>query len=358
MPRRKLLFYMHALEGGGAERVVALLASGFARRGFEVILAVDAEARQNTPYLSADVRTVILGRGHARTTFRLARLLSRERPDISISALGASNLKHALACLAAGRTSRAVLTNHGFRESEPQRLSRLGNGMTPLTSRLCARTVCVSAVLRRHVVETWACDPARTVVIPNPVAIDEAVPARSEAELVSRLPMVLAAGRLIPLKGFMTLLRAFADVRSSDARLVILGEGPQRAEMEAEIRRLGLGERVQLPGYVDNPWAYFRAARCFALSSVAETFGNVIVEALAHGLPVVATRCGGAEEVLGDDLGQLVQVGDEAALTEALGGALARPGDPSPRVRRARAFSVDVALDQYEWLITEIIAQI
>lgn len=357
MPRRKILFYMHALEGGGAERVFALLASGFARRGHEVILAVDAQARENALFIGDDVRTVTLGRGHARTTLRLARLLLRERPDISFSAPGASNLKHASAGLATGRLSRVVLTNHGFRESEPQRLSRWGNNLTPLTSRLCARTVCVSEVLRRHVVETWGCDPARTVVIPNPVATDKAVPATSKAELHARPPLVLAAGRLTPLKGFLTLVRAFAAVNPPDARLVILGEGPQRAKLEAETRRLGLGERVALPGYADDPWSHFRGARCFALSSVAETFGNVVAEALAHGLPVVATRCGGAEEVLGEGLGHLVEVGDVAGLGDALSRALAAPGDPVPRVRRAQAFSVDVALDRYERLVTEVIRQ-
>lgn len=349
--RRKYLFSIHGLTGGGAERVIALIASGLARRGHDVLLAVDARADDNAGFLDPAVRVVPIGTGHVRGIAALARLLATERPDVSMSALGASNLKHALAALRAGRAGRAVLSCHGHFENEPGLLSRLGNLAVPVTSRLTARTVAVSAELRGHLIRGLA-GPARTVVIHNPIATGAACPARSEAELLAREPLVLAAGRLVPNKGFAELIRAVAAL---DARLVILGEGHERGALRAEAERLGMAHRVEMPGYQPEPWAWFRRARVFALASHREAFGNVVVEALAHGLPVVATDCGGPREILEDGRhGALVPVGDDAALARALREALAHPGDPAPRVLRAADFAVETVLDRYEQLFSEI----
>ena len=151
------------------------------------------------------------------------------------------------------------------------------------------------------------------------------------------------------------LLRAFARLERPDARLIILGEGPERPRIEAEIAALGLRDRVDLKGYVEAPWDYYARARCFALASDSESFGLVVAEALAFGLPVVTTDCGGPGEILDDGrYGLLVGVGDEAAMTQALAKALDAPGDPGPRIARARNFSVKSALDNYAALFDEI----
>jgi glycosyltransferase involved in cell wall biosynthesis len=121
---------------------------------------------------------------------------------------------------------------------------------------------------------------------------------------------------------------------------------------------LGIAERVDMPGYVNEPWAYFEKARVCAVSSLSESFSNAVVEALAHGLPVVATDCGGPREIISAPAeGVLVPVGDEAALAAALGAALAAPGDPAPRIARAAAFSVEHALDAYQRLFEDVVAK-
>ena len=112
-----------------------------------------------------------------------------------------------------------------------------------------------------------------------------------------------------------------------------------------------------MPGYVAEPWGYFARARLCAVSSRSESFSNAVVEALAHGLPVVSTDCGGPGEIISrPEEGVLVPVGDESALAAALAAALASPGDPAPRIARAELFSVDRALDAYERLFEEVIA--
>jgi glycosyltransferase involved in cell wall biosynthesis len=355
MTKRKLLFYTHAMSGGGAERVWALLASGFAERGDEVILAVDFEATPNSDYVSPAVRRVTLGRNHLVATWRLARLLARERPDTSISALSISNLKHLAAAVIAGRRSQAIQTYHGYSHSEPQFLSRVGYALTCLSSRLLARTVAVSDGLLDAIRVIWGASKRRSLRIYNPVAAAALANDAAFTPLGEREPVVLGIGRLVGYKNFPLLVRAFAHVQPRNARLVILGEGPERAAIESEIARLGLGGRVMLAGYVGTAWPYFAKARCLALASNSETFGLVVVEALAQGLPVIATASDGPSEILdGRGLGTLVPRGDAVALAQAITATLAAPGDPAPRIVRARAFALDAALDAYARLFDEI----
>jgi glycosyltransferase involved in cell wall biosynthesis len=164
------------------------------------------------------------------------------------------------------------------------------------------------------------------------------------------LPVILGAGRLSRQKDFPTLIRAFAEVRRArPARLVILGDGAQRAELEALVRTLGLADAVALPGFTSNPYAHMARAAVFVLSSRFEGFPNVLVEALAVGTPVVATDCpsGPAEILERGRHGRLVPVGQADALARALLATLDAPGDPAGRRRRAADFSADASVSTY-----------
>jgi glycosyltransferase involved in cell wall biosynthesis len=142
------------------------------------------------------------------------------------------------------------------------------------------------------------------------------------------LPVIMGVGRLVAQKDFPNLIWAFAEVRSRiDARLMILGEGPDRAKLEQLVTELELGEWVSLPGFVKDPVSLMARAATFALSSVREGLPTVLIEALATGVPVVSTDCeSGPREILrGGELGRLVPVGDSAALAEAITAALSEP---------------------------------
>ena len=358
MMQRKLLFYTHGLTGGGAERVWALLASGFAACGHEVIFAVDYASPENAAFLDPSIRVETLGRNHAQAIWHLSRLMVREKPDASLSALGISNLKHFIGAALAGRLRRAILSYHGYCESEPRFLSRLAYFLTPVTTRLCARTICVSDGLRTYVTRAFRADAKRTVRIYNPVLGGPAPTTHSKAEIGARDPLVLACGRMVPYKNFSMLVRAFARGAPQRAQLVILGEGPDRPNIEAEVVRCGLRDRVSLPGYMPQPWPYYARATCFVSSSQSESFGLAVVEALAQGLPVIATDCDGPREVLqGGCYGTIVPLGDETALASGIARALADPGDPAPRIERARAFSVETGVAEYEGLIEQILVE-
>jgi glycosyltransferase involved in cell wall biosynthesis len=297
--------------------------------------------------------------GRLEATLSLARILRREKPDVSISAISACNLRHAVAATLVGRRNRAIMTYHGHVTAEPELSNQIGYWATSITSRLVARTVAVSDGLRRHMVEDWGSSPRKTVRIYNPtLAGNPDTAAKTEAELLSREPIVLSAGSFLPRKNFPALVRAFAHVKTTGARLVVLGEGRMRGDIEAEIARLGLGDRVTLTGYQREPWAFYRQARCFAFASKEESFGLVLVEALGQGLPVIVTPSDGPNEIMSDPrYGELVAHDDPLVMAAAIDRALTAPGDPRPRLARAADYSVDVGLDNYEAMIEEVAAE-
>ena len=174
--------------------------------------------------------------------------------------------------------------------------------------------------------------------------------------------MVLGVGMLKPQKDFATLIRAFARLRASrPARLVILGDARGAAkdlafrdELKALPAALGIAEDVAFPGFVANPFAWMARAACFALSSRWEGLGNVVIEALACGCPVVSTDCpsGPAEILAGGRYGRLVPVGDAAALAEAIAATLDAPPPRAELLARAERFSRARAAEEYLALLS------
>ncbi len=347
--RLDILLYLPSLAGGGAERLFAQLASELVRRGHALTLAVDTYASENAGHLDARVRVVQLGGNHAQAALRLAGILRTQKPDVSLSALGGQNLKHFAAALFAGRLRHAAQSCHGFYEGEPKLLSRLSFLLTAVTSRLMARTVAVSDALRDDLLARFRASAKRTARIHN------GVPTTYVASAPEQPPIVLACGRLTPDKNYPLLLRAFANMRNKSARLVILGEGPERASIEAEIAKLGLGEGVKMPGYADTA-PFYAGASCFVITSDREAFGLVVVEALAAGLPVVTTPSGGPPEILGA-LGTVVPKNDIAALTAALDAALSDKSGADERRARASDFTMTRCADEYEAMFRDIVGR-
>lgn len=357
MTNRRLLFYTHGLVGGGAERVWALVASGLHKRGWDVTFGVDFDDDANEGFLPPDMKRVVFGRGHGRAIAQIARYLKAENPVAAFSAVGASNLKLLLARLRSGWRGAAIVSAHGRFDAEPRFLGRLTYRATPLTSRWAARTLTVSDDLRHYLIQRFHARADRVTTIHNAIHLPPPDHVPTASELAARPDIVLAVGRMVPEKDFATLLSALALTRPA-TRLILLGDGPERGALEAQATQLGIRDRVDFRGYLPEPWPAYREARMLALSSWTEAFGNVLVEALGHGLPVVATRCGGPDEVLdGGRHGRLVPPRDPVALAAAIDATLASPGDPARHRARAEDFAIDRALDRFEALIAEVSAK-
>jgi glycosyltransferase involved in cell wall biosynthesis len=227
--------------------------------------------------------------------------------------------------------------------------------MLPRTYKLARAVIAVSEGVAT---ELRAIDSALSPlvkVIGTPVISDEMIQLGEEEPAhpwfrSGEPPVVLAAARLQAHKGFLTLIRAFAVFRRSHtARLVILGEGPERKTLEAEIARLGLDSEVSLPGFFQNPFAFMKRARVFVLSSEYEGLPNVLIQAMALGTPVVATdcNCGPAEILAGGALGELVPVGNVDAMAEALGRSIGLRGSEEARLSVLKRYSAERVTTEY-----------
>lgn len=172
----------------------------------------------------------------------------------------------------------------------------------------------------------------------------------------------LACGRLVEQKGYPYLFEAFARVvKEQDAELHILGKGPLQGKLEVQAEKLGVAGRVYFLGFRANPFLHMRAADVFVLSSLWEGFGNVIVEAMAMGTPVISTDCPhGPNEIITNGVnGLLVPPGDAAALARAM---LRLADDASLRERlaqagqlRAQDFSADRIAGEFAAVLRKLV---
>ena len=360
LEKRHVALAFSSLHGGGIQRVMLTLASGLLDRGVRVdLLIVDPRGPLRTS-VPAAARVVDLGgRGSAWALPGLVRYLRAARPDAVLASQTHLNLIVLLARAVAGVSTRAVASEHVALDAV------LADGATwkertfPVGARVgyprADAVVAVSHDTAERFCAVTGLARSLITVIYNPVVTpDLLVQARAHVDhpwfAAGAPPVIVAAGRLTHQKDHATLLRAFARVRKElDVRLVILGEGDQRAALERLADRLGVRAQVQLPGFVTNPFAFMARARLFALSSRWEGCPNVLAEALACGVPIVSTDCpGGTAEVLQDGAcGRLVAVGDDEALAKAMLLTLRGTADRSPGMERARMFSAEHAVSRY-----------
>ena len=213
--------------------------------------------------------------------------------------------------------------------------------------------VAASSGIANDLARTGKIARERITVIHNPVLTPEfysklAEPVSDFYLRYPNRPVIISVGRLVASKDFPTLIRAFAEVKKEvSSRLLILGEGEQRPALERLIAELRLVDDVLLAGYTPNPYAHMARAKLFVLSSAYEAFGNVLIESLAAGTPVVATDCPGPREILQDGrFGDLVTVGETEALAKAMVKVL-RSGGTIPPSDYLKQFQLEPVIDAY-----------
>ncbi len=341
----RLQFVIHSLNLGGAQRVVSTLANHWAGQGWDVgIVTLDDGASFYTLDERIRVQGLDLRRdsssplqavcNNVRRLRTLRRVVVNNRPDVVVAFVDQTNM---LALLALAGSGLPVVVSE---RTDPRRhdIGRVWSGLRRLTYPLARALVVQTTSIRDFF-------PARvrrkTVIIPNPLT-----PAGQDgAGALPALPRpcVVAMGRLGREKGFDLLLAAFARVAGAHPawHLVILGEGRERAALQAQRAALGLEQRIHLPGAVSPASAALQQADAFVLSSRREGFPNALLEAIACGLPAIATTCssGPAEIVHDGENGLLVPSEDPASLAAALDRLL---GDAALRARLGRAAAAAV----------------
>lgn len=349
--------------------MIVRLANEFARRGYPVELVVLRPEGENLREVGSELHLIDLKVGALLLApLAIRRYLRESRPAVLISAIFYANLLAALAkLLSPGSRTRLVLTERNMLSvhvNYSQRRSRhLFKPAARLLYRVADRVVGISRGVADDIASITGLPASKVSFIHNPAMAPDTLelsrrPAEPELLSPSGEPTLITLGRLEAQKDHATLLRAFARIQATHpSRLIILGQGSLRAELEALVAGLGLQDRVLLPGYLDNPLPHLRAADLFVLSSLYEGFGNVLVEALACGLPVVSTDCpSGPAEILADgEFGRLVAPADEQALAAALREALDAPRDPERQLARAQEFTLERCADRFEALALELI---
>lgn len=400
-PKRRIAVLVPTLAGGGAERTALFLASGLLDRGHDVDVllrdlvcdypaSVPPGARlfslsgggrngapggldelpiapgpltSNPPPLSHRIPRLILAAAIERVQLGLlastslprwavaiASYVDRERPDAVLAMMSHAVAAAALAVrLARSRTRVVARAENAFRSRRRIRRARMSY---PYADAAVGVSLGVSSELR----EICGVSRDRIHTIYNPAVPDDLpLKVREAAEhpwcREPGPPLIVAIGRLHRQKDFPTLLTAFARLlERRRARLLVLGKGPLLPELLALARKLGVSGHVDFPGFVENPYAYLARARLFVLSSRHEGIGNVLIEAMACGCPVVSTDCpfGPSEILEGGRWGELVPVGNPVALAEAMFRAMDAPPRREALRDRASFFSLERAVSRYE----------
>jgi len=366
---RRVMVYVPQLHMGGGETSMLRLAAALARAGLQVSLVVNRQGPGDLP-VPPELGVISLGSpGTLGAVRRLAALLREHRPQVLLSGFPHTNLAAVAAVALAGVPCRCVLSEHaplsqqistqgGWRY---RALPALVRWLYPKADAVVAVSGGVADDLRR-----LGGPGLKLEVIHNPVLDNTHPPVTPLADLHPWLlnpavRVVLSVSRLSPEKDLPVLLLAFARLhaRQPQLRLLMAGDGPERDRLQAWVDEHGLQAVVQLPGRVSQPMAWMAQAAVFALSSRFEGFGNVLVEAMAAGVPVVSTDCPvGPREILEDGRhGRLVPVGDAEALATALEAALAQGQPPASARQRAQLFTTARASRAYATLFERLLAQ-
>ena len=360
----KLAFFIPDLRGGGAQRMIINMANEFARRGHEVDLLLANKTGTYEDLIGEGVRVIDFAK--KRTVMALPvlrRYLRSNQPDIALSALTHANITLLMAKIITSQLKTKFIVSE--RNYFSIRNKSKGNKVFPALIKLlyphADSIVGISKGVAQDLEKILKLKSGHIQWIHNPVVTPELIDETASTMTEKReIPLIVTSGRLVEQKDYPTLLKAFAELlEEKQAHLMILGQGELAEQTKQLTQDLGINEHVTFKGFLDKPLQEMAKADLFVLSSRWEGFGNVVVEALLCGLPVVSTDCpAGPAEILDDGkYGALVPVNDPAALAKAMAEKLEQPHDLETQKQRALDFTVEKICEQYEVLFNQLIAR-
>ena len=372
----KILVTAPNLITGGAEKQLIYLIEGLVKKGFSIVLFLfDIEGE----YLSMVPKEVKILSPTSRKpgkvlkgiwkTREIAKAISAERPDVLYSRLWPTKVATAFAGFMSKR--RVVLsedrTLSRFQEEGDPHRGSFSFFMKKKASQLASAVVPVSQGIADELKEVFKLSPEKVKLIYNGFDLEDM--RREAAVEVSHpwfnngeAPVVGALGRMVELKGFEYLLESIKIVNDSGvkARLIMIGKGELLEELKLKVERLGIKERVEFLGFVENPFSYLARCDLFVLSSLYEGLPSTLIEAMALGLPVISTRCPtGPEEIIEDEKsGILIPMADSKAIAEAILRVL-KDKELNMRLRmegrkRAEDFSLENMISKFADMFTSL----
>ncbi|MFC1904225.1 glycosyltransferase [Chloroflexota bacterium] len=330
MNRKRVLFVLPSLAGGGAERAASLLLQHLDRQKFDSFLAVFQD-RFDYP-VPEDVMVTCFHKsgtyGLFRLIWQLKRVYEEEKPDTVVSVMIYANLFSIVAKKLSRAKPQILLTEQNMSSIGRGQgfLSPLKSWAIPLLYSKADGIICVSRGVAEDLVTQFKVPRQKIKVIFNPVDIEH-VSSLVDEEVdhpyftSKETPIIIAMGRLVVAKGYPYLIKAFAQVVAQfPCRLIILGDGKEKEALQKLVRHLGIERWVDFLGFQKNPFKYLAQSDIFVLSSLWEGFPLAIMEAMACGIPVVSTRCpSGPDEIITNGVnGLLAPVADDTELAVAL----------------------------------------
>ncbi|MGG2954222.1 glycosyltransferase [Geobacillus stearothermophilus] len=365
---KHIAIFLPSLHGGGAERVMLNLAHGLYEEGYRVDIILSKAEGSYLKQLSKDINLLDLNcKRVLHSLVPLMKYLKNNRPPILLSALGHANLVALWAVELAKTSTKVIVTEHSTLSISIKNSKNLKSKFIPFLMKKFYRKalsiVTVSKGVAEDLIKNLNIPKEKVKVIYNPIVTEKLI-ALSYEDVEhpwmknNERPIILAAGRLTAAKDYPTMIKSFRKIRNKiNAKLIILGEGEQRKKIEELAENLGIRCDIDIVGFVENPYAYMRKADIFLLTSKWEGFGNVLVEAMACGTPVVATDCpNGPREILEDGkYGVLVPPGNVDALTEAVLNHFLQPSNINKEklLSRANDFHIKKIVKQYLALFKE-----
>ena len=358
--KEKVAFFIRAMHGGGAQRAMVRLATGFANAGYAVdVLTLEPEGSFRAE-LSPLVRLRKMEAKRIGSAVpELARYLAIEKPAAMLVTEPACNIAVITAKLLARSQTRILIREGLFptvaAKESPHKATRLAYRVAPMLYRYADVIVAIANDMAADLATFARLPTDRITTIPvNPVVTPELIAKASQTPshiwFTESVPVILGVGRLDRQKDFATLIKAFEIVRAKQkARLLIIGEGPLRADLERLVQHSSFGRDISLPGFSANPFPEMAACAVFVLSSRYEGLPNVLIEALACGAPVVATNCpSGPRDVLeAGRYGTLVPVGDTEGMAAAISLVLIDGTDREKSRRRGDDFTLEKSAARY-----------
>lgn len=357
---KKISIILPNLHGGGAERVAVNLANDWLDRGFNVEFVLMHNEGNVLNSLNPKISVVNFNVKRIRSfILPLWRYMRNKNFDIIWANMWPITSIAIFAWLLNHRHGKLFITDHN--QLSHSCVNELGVSeywlgmLIRLTYPLASGVIAVSKGVALDLAHLSKLPVEKFEVIYNPAAIG----ASSESLNDDQSEMlwgegydyhILAVGSLKAVKNHVLLINAFSKLSLIlNAKLIILGEGELRSKLEKLINELKLEARVSMPGFYQNPYPFFQSADLFVMTSNQEGFGNVIVEALECGVPVVSTDCpSGPAEILANGLyGRLVPVGDVGALSLAIQESLMDSHDHDALIKRARNFSINLISEKY-----------
>lgn len=357
---KKITLFAGSLNCGGAERVIVTLSNSFLRKGYSVELLIPNLNGTLLNEVNTGVSLVSLKSNNAiESLFKLIKYLKKSKPEILLSTLPTINIIAILACkLAKTKTKlfvRVSINASSGSSFETNKKTKVVSFLRNISLRYANNIIAPSEGVAIDLIENLGLDKKTISVIKNPIEFENIHQLSNDYSnyafhIDPSKKMVLAVGRLNQQKDFFTLIKAFAEVcNSNNAILVILGEGEQRPLLLDLVKKLELSDKVYMPGFVENPFTFMKNASVFVLSSKYEGLPNVLLQALALGIPIVSTDCpSGPKEILNNgDWGRLVEVGNERdmarCIIEGLNGQIKVP-EP---YKVKRLYDIDMITNKY-----------